>query len=244
MSESTEAVLLGACAQQAEVPAGFYRVSARVGGDRQVSGFALDRYPVTVERFSHFIDAGGYDDEDCWDLESWRWRIDHDIEHPRFWLDEGWPLFRRFQRASRPVVGVSWYEARAFCRWARRRLPTELELEVATRGSHGGRYPWGDHWEEGRVAVRGVGPRVTWPVGYFPQSVGPFGHHDLVGNVWQWTSDPFRPSEPDGAMCVRGGSWASRPEQAGADHLNGYTRGGRHSHVGFRTAAGAVVEAI
>ncbi len=226
------------------MPAGEYRVSARVGGVQSVAAFRLDIYPVTVDRFAAFVDADGYEDEAFWDHDSWRWRLTEDIEHPRFWHDEGWPLFRRFQRGSRPVVGVSWYEARAFCRWAGRRLPSELELEVATRGGHGGRYPWGDTWQEGRVAVRGVGPRVTWPVGFFPQSVGPFGHHDLVGNVWQWTRDPFVPSEPEGPICTRGGSWASRPEQAGADHFNGFDRGGRHSHVGFRTAAGAVVEEL
>ncbi len=197
----------------------------------------MDRYPVTVERYARFIAQGGYQEEEFWDDESWDWRLENDIELPRFWDDPNWPLWRRFLRPSRPVVGVSWYEARAFCRFEGRSLPTEAQWEAGARGPAGLVFPWGNDWEDNRVAVRGVGPRVTWPVGYFPQSVALYGHHDMVGNLWQWTLNPFDDDEHRGAMAVRGGSWASRPEQNRTDHWNGYLKDGRHSHVGFRTIA-------
>jgi formylglycine-generating enzyme required for sulfatase activity len=219
------------------VPSGVYHLSDRAGGTVEIEAFLLDRHPVTVDRYARFVAAGGYGERAFWDRESWAWREEHEIEAPRFWDDPNWPLWRRFLRPPRPVVGVSWYEAKAFCRFEGRRLPTEREWEAAARGFDGWIYPWGNDWEEGRIAVRGVGPRVTWPVGWFPRSAGPFGHHDLAGNIWQWTSDPFDEDDPRGAMTVRGGSWASRPEQNRCDHWNGYLRGGRHSHVGFRTAA-------
>lgn len=225
------------CAPQDVVPSGLYALSDRVGGRQHVDSFVLDRYPVTVDRFARFVQAGGYEDDSYWDHDGWRWRIDNTIDAPRFWGDTNWPLWRRFLRPTRPVIGVSWHEAVAFCSFEGRRLPTEVEWEAAARGPEGRIYPWGDHWQEGRIGGRGVGPRVTWPVGYFPQSVAPFGHHDMVGNVWQWMQDDLQTSSGRDAKVVRGGSWASRPEQNRTDHINGYALDGRHSHVGFRTIA-------
>lgn len=234
---SSEAVYLGYSSPQALVPAGTYALSERVGGTQEIDAFVMDRYPVTVERYERFVDQGGYQQEDYWTDESWSWREAKDIKFPRFWGDKDWPLWRRFLRPSRPVIGVSWYEAEAFCRFEGRRLPHESEWEACARGHEGLIYPWGNEWDGSRVGVRGDGPRVTWPVGYFPQSVAAFGHHDMIGNLWQWTLDPFDESRQEGAMAVRGGSWASRPEQNRCDHWNGYLKDGRHSHVGFRTIA-------
>ncbi len=224
------------------VPSGLYALSERLGGIQRVDGFFLDRYPVTVERYARFVEAGGYRDRAWWDDEAWAWRSSEGIEAPRFWDDPGWPLWRRFLRPSRPVVGVSWYEACAFSAFEGRRLPSAAEWVAAARGPEGWAFPWGEDWEDGRVAVRGVGPRCTWPVGFWPGSRGPFGHHDLVGNVWQWTEDegepgPGRRAGARRVAAVRGGSWASRPEQNRTDHWNAYARDGRHSHVGFRTVA-------
>ena len=234
---SSEAVLLGYCSPQDSVPSGQYALSDRAGGRQMIAAFTMDRYPVTVERYARFIDQKGYENRDFWSPEAWIWLRKENIKCPRFWGDKNWPLWRRFLRPTRPVVGVSWYEAQAFCRFENRRLPTEAEWEAGARGPSGLIYPWGNEWENNRVGVRGVGPRVTWPVGYFPQSVAPFGHHDMVGNLWQWTSNVFDDSRQFGAMAVRGGSWASRPDQNRCDHFNGYLKDGRHSHLGFRTIA-------
>lgn len=215
------------------MPSGTYRLSARAGGTQEVEAFWLDRQPVTVDRFAEFIDAGGYEDQDLWDDAGWFWKQKSKIDRPRFWDD---PVWKRFLRPGRPVVGVSYHEASAFCCFAERRLPTEREWEAAARGFDGWMYTWGDEWEEGRVGIRGIGPRMTWPVGFFRRARGPFGHDDLLGNVWQWTSDPADPSDPDRARIVRGGSWASRPDQNTTESWNAYNLDGRFSHLGFRTA--------
>jgi formylglycine-generating enzyme required for sulfatase activity len=216
------------------VPAGIYPLTPRAGGPSAVlaGDVWLDRYPVTVERYQRFIDARGYQEREYWDDDGWAFRTESSISAPRFF---GEPSWARFLRRGRPIVGVSWWEAAAFCRFEGRRLPSEREWEAAARGPLGFAYPWGPVWEEGRIAVRGVGPRVTWPVGFFRRARGPFGHLDLVGNVWQWTADPLDTEEPN-VRVARGGSWASRPDQNRTDHLNAYRREQRHSHVGFRTA--------
>jgi gamma-glutamyl hercynylcysteine S-oxide synthase len=233
VATATDAVLIEK-PDEALVPEGMYRLSERVGGLQHVDAFWLDRHPVTVDRYERFIESGGYDDPDYWDDDGWTWRAKKKIVLPRFWDEPAW---RRFLRKNRPVVGVSWYEASAFCRFEGRRLPSERELEAASRGPAGHTYTWGDVWEEGRLGVRGVGPRMTWPVGYFRRARGPFGHDDLIGNVWQWTSDPADPKDEDRAKIVRGGSWASRPDQNRTDSWNAYEPGAQFSHLGFRTAA-------
>jgi formylglycine-generating enzyme required for sulfatase activity len=155
------------------------------------------------------------------------------LSAPRFWNEARWS---HFLTDERPVVGVSWSEADAFCRFEERRLPTDIEWEAAARGFEGRTHPWGEEWHPDAALVRGQGSRVTWPIGQFPRGVGPFGHHDLVGNVWQWTSTPSVPDDPESPMMTRGGSWASRPDQNRTDVWNAYDRAAQFSHLGFRTA--------
>src|SRR5262245_45190575 len=97
-----------------EVPSGFYALSALLGGTRELSGFAMDRFPVTVARYSAFVDAGGYEAEELWDDDGWAWRTEHAIASPRWWEPETDPHWRQFLTLERPIVGVSWFEARAF----------------------------------------------------------------------------------------------------------------------------------
>jgi formylglycine-generating enzyme required for sulfatase activity len=229
---TSEAILLDR-ADERFVPSGMYRLSARAGGEQHVDGFWLDRHLVTVDRYAEFIESGGYEEQDFWDDEGWLWLRRERIACPRFWEEAAWA---RFLRKNRPVVGVSHHEASAFARFEGRRLPTEREIEAASRGPEGFTYTWGHVWEEGRIGVRGVGPRMTWPVGYFRRAKGPFGHDDLIGNVWQWTADPGDPRDPNRTRVVRGGSWASRPDQNTTDSWNAYAPTARFSHLGFRTA--------
>ncbi|MCR4408018.1 MAG: SUMF1/EgtB/PvdO family nonheme iron enzyme [Anaerolineae bacterium] len=120
---------------------------------------------------------------------------------PRFWDD------RELTHPNRPVVGVSWYEASAYCAWLTHilrsagwlgadeevRLPNEPEWEKAARGTEGRIYPWDDNWDaakcnslEGRVLL-------STPVGVYPEGASPCGALDMAGNVWQWTRSLWGP---------------------------------------------------
>jgi formylglycine-generating enzyme required for sulfatase activity len=185
--------------------------------------------PVTNAQFAPFV-RNGYRDRAAWSAEGWEWRERNSIDKPRFWDDEAW---RDYLGPDQPVVGVSWYEADAFARFSRIRLPSEVEWERGARGDDGRRFPWGDRWEPTLAAHRG-GARHTLPVGSFPENKSPWGLLDCAGNVWEWCSDWYAP----GLKSARGGAWNAHPPQLRCASRNAWPPEARFSNLGFRLAAG------
>jgi hypothetical protein len=195
------------------------------------AGVYLAKYPVTVEEYERFVEAGGYDSREYWCDEGWAAKEKERWTSPREWD-------KQVEAPNRPVVRVSWYEACAYCRWLgahkdrEMRLPTEAEWEAAATSPEG-EYPWGaeEPDEESANFANNVG-RPT-PVGIYPGGDAPGGHTDLGGNVWEWCED-----ERGGERSVRGGSWGYP-----AGYLRSAFRGRgwadrRGADLGFRVAAG------
>ena len=167
-----------------------------------VPAFHIDRAPVTNGDYAAFIAAGGYDDARWWSPAGWDHRQAAGLSAPAHWRrdGDGWAatVFGRTERVvdDEPVVHVCFYEAEAYTAWAGKRLPTETEWEKAARydpeSGRSRRYPWGDESPEARHA--NLGQRHLRParVGAYPDGVSPAGVHQLIGDVWEWTSSDFR----------------------------------------------------
>jgi iron(II)-dependent oxidoreductase len=168
-----------------------------------VAAYFIDTTPVTNAAYIEFLESGGYDDPNWWSPAGWDYRTAHDITAPRFWRREpsGW-WRRRFGVHERvpgaePVLHVSFYEAEAYAAWAGKRLPTEPEWEKAARydpaTGRSRRFPWGN--DEATPDQANLGQRHLRPaeVGAYPAGASALGVHQLVGDVWEWTSSDFAP---------------------------------------------------
>jgi formylglycine-generating enzyme required for sulfatase activity len=136
------------------------------------------------------------------------------------------------------MVGVSFWEAEAFARWAGGRLPSELEWEAAARGPQALVYPWGNDWQDGICNTSELKLQKTTPVGLFPRSRSdPLGLEDLAGNVWEWCADTVD-VEIFGSSYVgrvlRSGCWLISSGYARSDNRNRNHPENRNQNRGFR----------
>lgn len=219
--------------------------------DVETQGFLLARHPVTNAQFQKFVDAGGYAELDLWPEDVWPHLIDFkdltECPAPRFW-ERG----RHNKRlANHPVVGICYFEADAYARWAGLRLPTEAEWQMAAswriRSSAQilRRYPWGDALDTTRCNIWATGLGHTVPVNEFENGAAPNGVLQLVGNVWEWTDSDFCLSDKEGRAVVgdmpmksiRGGAFDTYfPNQATSFFRTGLACLFRMHNVGFRCA--------
>jgi formylglycine-generating enzyme required for sulfatase activity len=199
----------------------------------RIESFYIDRFPVTNADFKKFLDASGYRPAD-----------DHNFL--RHWKGGTYPD----GAGNKPVVWVSLEDARAFAKWAGKRLPHEWEWQYAAQGTDGRLYPWGNAWEQKRVPApdRGRDMRLPDDVDAHPEGASPFGVMDMASNVWQWTEE-FT-DEHTRAAILRGGSFyepqgshwyfpqARRLDQHGKYLLVAPSKD-RSGGIGFRCAAEA-----
>ncbi|MEE9273900.1 MAG: SUMF1/EgtB/PvdO family nonheme iron enzyme [bacterium] len=201
-------------APMALVPAGEFLMGSDAGWARErprrrvyLDAFYIDKYPVTNARYRA---AGG---------------------RPNRKVSPG------FAGPGQPVVGVKWHEAKDYCVWAGKRLPTEAEWEKAARGTDGRKYPWGDAWDPAKlIYMENSGERLHPAKRSYNTNVSPYGAVDMTGNVFGWVQDWYAgdyyrraPSRnPKGPASgrrrvIRGGSW--------------FTSGAWHSRAAHRLGA-------
>ncbi|MFN2495384.1 MAG: ergothioneine biosynthesis protein EgtB [Pseudonocardiaceae bacterium] len=167
----------------------------------RTGAFWLDTTPVTNGDYLGFIADGGYDDPRWWSQRGWAHRCAAELVAPQFWHRDGGAWWRtRFGVTEpvpddEPVVHVCFLEAQAYAAWAGKRLPTEVEWEKAARfdpaTGRSRRFPWGDEDPTPSHANLGQRHLQPAPAGSYPAGASPLGVHQLIGDVWEWTSSGF-----------------------------------------------------
>jgi formylglycine-generating enzyme required for sulfatase activity len=161
-----------------------------------LSAYRIDQHEVTNQEFQAFVDAEDF--TTTAEIAGWSMVWNDTLrEYVRTegadWRHPGGPGTSIAGRNDHPVIHVSWHDAKAYCDWAEKRLPTEAEWEKAARGTEGWRFPWGDDWgsengERGNY-VHEDSAALLAPVGSFPSGASPYGVLDMLGNVTEWVAD-------------------------------------------------------
>jgi len=181
----TAGVALPSGENMVKIPGGPYEVGKEPADDYHISpqsvelsDYWIDRYQVTNSQYAQFMEAASTDAPQIWPGEE-----DH------------------------PVRGVTWEQAAAYCSWANKRLPNEAEWEAAGRGPGAAPqlYPWGTDPTAGG-STSNLPDQDTYPVGSLSFNQSLLGVFDMVGNVWEWTGEPYGPVQ-DGYKVVRGGRY-------------------------------------
>ena len=178
-------------------------------------GFMIDRTEVTVERYAACVKA-----RRC-SSKGLRAPQESGRARRKYAAACNW---KKRDRSQHPINCLDWHQAKAYCKWAGGRLPTEAQWEKAAGGADGRPYPWGQErykaWTIANLADKRSGIRWadknlddgfarTSPVGIYHENAAPSGALDMVGNVWEWT-DGGTPKK----RAVRGGSWLDSAGEA------------------------------
>lgn len=205
------------------IPEGEFVMGSNDGGSNErpehkvwLPAYAIDQYEVTIGLYNKFLDAAKHSPPPTWDDEAVT------------------------SAGNRPVVGLSWHDAEAYCKWAGKRLPTEAEWEKAARGTDGRRYPWGHMqpfvdianynrgvWVSDAITLASVTSGLEgMSVRHGTKEGGksPYGLFHMAGNASEWVADwydrEYYPKSPDrnpkgpaegDKRVIRGGSWADVP---------------------------------
>ena len=216
-----------------EIPAGEFTMGNDGGDDDEkpahtvtLEAFEIDMFEVTNADFARFVEETGYQTE---------------AEKAG---EMGWRAYAE-GKDNYPVVKVTWNDADAYCQWAGKRLPTEVEWEKAARGEEGFIYPWGNEWDPAKVNAKESGFRGTVAVGSFAEGASPYGVFDMAGNVWEWMADWYQ-AYPDSTYqseyfgerfrVTRGGGWFQEANLVTTFNRSATDPSAANDDLGFRCA--------
>ena len=233
------------------IPAGPFTMGRNDGPDEEkpahrvfLPAYYIDRNLVTWKDYLPFIQEKGPTGQQG---EMYLDTDDPDSKIVR--MGDTWIVEKGFEK--HPAGEMAWGGALDYCRWKRKKLPTEAQWEKAARGTDGRLYPWGNRKPSGEFLLLGDYRGQTSPVGSYPRGASLYGVNDMAGQVWEWTVSlamPYPYMPKDGreslsavdARVVRGGNSASLPDGMTATSREVVMPGRQatgHAYIGFRCAS-------
>ena len=229
---------------------GSLQINQKHSASEQVDAFYCDRLVVANADFERFVKSGGYTNAGLWPSEILPTVLQFVDQTgkpgPKFWTD-GSPDINLLDH---PVVGVSWYEANAYATWIGKQLPSAGQWQRTGTWGHSpdgsseeATYPWGNTYDPTRVNLWGSGNHQTLPADSLPQGDTTNAIRQLVGNVWEWTSNAYVMSGVDGLQIelrqpmaeIRGGAFDTYfRSQATCRFRTGRALTARDHNIGFR----------
>jgi iron(II)-dependent oxidoreductase len=246
----------------AYIPAGTFRMGDKFDKDGldgnapahdvYLDAFLIDKTEVSNKEFSKFIKEDGYNTEQLWEDKNKTSQAVLEFlgkkeipKQPRSWKNE------EFNQEDNPVVGVSWFEARAYCRWKKKKLPSEAQWEKAARGPEGYEWSFGNEWDETKANSSGKEDGYTRAAPVTAFKVNSYDLYNMSGNVREWVQDEYRKDfylsakgvadnpindEEKSRRVLRGGSWNFYPQYLRASNRSGNDPDLRDYNIGFRCA--------
>ncbi|MGA0296643.1 MAG: ergothioneine biosynthesis protein EgtB [Nitrosopumilaceae archaeon] len=228
-----------------------------------LNDYKIDAFPITNNQYLEFMEDGGYSSYKFWLSDGWEKVKKNEWKSPMYWEKiEGRWMIRDFLglreiNPNEPVCHVSYYEADAYCKWAGKRLPTEAEWEKAACWNESKQqktiFPWGD--EQPNQQNSNLLESHIWgctEVGSYPEGVSHYGCHQMIGDVWEWTSSEFTgyPGFKSGfdeyndkwftnQKVLRGGSFGTPKMSIRGSYRNFFRLDERWLFSGFRCAENA-----
>ena len=228
-----------------------------------LENYKIDAYPITNEQYLKFIEDGGYESYKFWLSDGWEKVKKNKWNAPMYWEKiEGKWMVRDFLglreiNPNEPVCHVSFYEADAYCKWGGKRLPTEAEWEKAAIWNESNQqktiFPWGN--EQPNEQNANLLESNLWgctEIGSYPEGASHYGCHQMIGDVWEWTSSEFTgyPGFKSGfdeyndkwftnQKVLRGGSFGTPKMSIRGSYRNFFRLDERWLFCGFRCAEDA-----
>ena len=177
----------------------------------KLPAYLIDKYEVTNAQYREFVIAARHRVPFTWAKNGYAASINflsylsleelREVAADRFLLDMDVTTMNQkalldelekiqTSRDTMPVTAVNWFDARDYCKWAGKRLPSEAEWEKAARGPKGFEYPWGNKWDASKINTMSEDDEAPYSaVGSFPGDRSPYGAYDMAANVSEWVAD-------------------------------------------------------
>lgn len=173
---------------------------------KNVNKFLIDKFEVSRKDYKSFVDKTGQG-------------------KPKDWKVYGYDV----KKSNHPVTYVSYDNARAYCIWLNKDLPSEAQWQLAAAGSENFKYPWGNTFKDGLSNTSTSMLRTTTEVTDYPEGISPYGAFNMAGNVWEWTT-----TKVGREMIVKGSSWGLSHSLATTQNKSFYVKEATTNNIGFR----------